>query len=148
MSIVTDLCDKYPHATAAIEKWVSGFPSIRVRTPYGADRLVREYADKHGHFTGDDALAVGPLEDVLAAIEAKVKPVGLTDEQIEAMKWNTSSLPFGVTVEGSSIEGGYFNTTNAGFRSTSINGPNTCVDKLAAEIRRLRAEVEKLKETK
>jgi hypothetical protein len=136
---LTDLLAAHPRTVAAVDKWASACP-LANRTASNAAEVIREYAQKHGYA---DAYFTS-LPDLLATIEARLTAEAtppISDEEIAKMRWRACEIRnFASVVEGKLIDGGNFHAVNQINRDDAITAHNADIDRLASEIRRLRAK--------
>lgn len=80
------------------------------------------------------------IASLLSAIEAKLAAdAPLSDEEIEGMKWRARANS-SIIVEHETIEDGYFCAGSEENRDDAVSAQHACIDRLAREIRRLRAK--------
>lgn len=102
-----------------------------VTSRFAVSIKVRDYAYLNN--VGD--FAFDSIETLLGLIEAKCKAEApLTDEEIEAMKWRSG----GYSVFHHEIKGGCVLCHNDEEAEDAVAAQHACIDRLAAEIRRLR----------
>lgn len=122
---------KYPKAVAAVDQWNAPRKVLSLNA-YDAINSIREYAYMKEIATADDCGMLS-LADLLAVIESHLTATEpLTDEEIELMKW---------THEGGVVgPSGYvsFHAYNAEDAANAVACHNADIDRLHAEIRRLR----------
>jgi hypothetical protein len=120
---IKQLINAYPRTAATVSKWASDYPWEK-RTVLEVQEILRDYASKHGYSSSDAV----PLVDLLEIIESRLsaRPSPLTDRELEQMRW--------------SYGGAAYWQVNRGYGENPVNAHNADIDRLASEIRRLRAK--------
>lgn len=136
MTTLQQLLAAHPEAVKDIDDPINrgDSPILSELEPWAAARTIRAYAWNNGY--GDDSYILD-IESLLTAIDAKLKAErGLTDAEIEGMKWKAE----GRGVMHNEIVGSQIVCLDDEEANDAVAAQHACVDRLWQDIRRLRAK--------